>query len=722
MDILRELNDEQIKAVTTTEGYVRVIAGAGSGKTKALTQRYAYLVNELGISSSNILCATFTNKAANEMKKRIRNIIGDNDTGFICTFHGFAVQLLREDIHVINYPKNFVVLDSEDTEAILKTVYESTNINSRSITFNEARKKIREFKTTTNREGIFPHIPYLMSLDNNQLRHDYENTKDITAKIILGYLYEQKKCFGLDFDDLITIALYILKIDENKRKKWQERMMYVMVDEFQDVSSLNYKMAEILSGYHHNLFVVGDPDQTIYSWRGARVEFILDFDKQHKNTTTIVLDKNYRSSSNILNASNSLIEKNTKRYKKSLISTKGIGIPAVYYHAKTAALEASWIVKQIKKLILDGKAYSDIAILYRAHFVSRSIEEAFLKEKIPYVLYSGIEFYKRKEIKDALSYLRMVLYADDLSFLRVINEPKRNVGKKRISFLKEYSEIHGCSLYNALKENIENNIIATTNASGFLNLIEKYNRIYKEKKISDLLDELMKDSGYEEMLRQTGEQDRLDNLSELKQSIFDFEKNSGEENSLEEYLQNIALYTNGDKTEKRDTVKMMTIHTAKGLEFPYVFLCGMNEGIFPNKHIDTIDKLEEERRLAYVAYTRAENELFISESEGMNYDGSFRYPSRFIFNTDKQYLNYEGELDDSLIDKAQNYIKLNEETINTTTTKFKVGDRIQHKAFGKGNIIGIKEDISAYVIKFDMNETERNININTELIKVEENS
>lgn len=717
-DILSNLNEEQIDAVTTTEGYVRVIAGAGSGKTKALTHRYAYLVNELGVSTANILCATFTNKAANEMKKRIRSMIGDNDIGFICTFHGFCVQLLREDIHTINYPKSFIVMDTEDTESILKTVYENSNIQSRTYTFNMARDDIRKMKTNKNKENVFNHLPYLIDLDINKLKKAYEDAKDIKAKVWLGYLYEQKKCYGLDFDDLLTVTLHILETNDDKRKKWQERMMYVMVDEFQDVSSLNYQLADILSAYHKNLFIVGDSDQTIYSWRGASVEFILDFDKTHQNTKTIILNKNYRSSPEILNAANSLIKKNKKRIDKDLIAIKGKNIPTIFNHAKTTKSEAEWIVSQIKHLITNGKQYNDISILYRAHFVSRSIEEAFIKEKIPYVLYSGIEFYKRKEIKDAISYLRMILYADDLSFQRIVNEPKRNIGKKRLSFLKEYAESHRCSLYNALKENLENELITTTNASDFVNTIEKYNKSYNEMSVSDVLTNILNDSGYESMLRQAGEQERLDNLSELKQSIFEFENTSGEENILEEYIQNIALFTNSDKDEKRNSIKMMTIHTAKGLEFPYVFVCGLNEGIFPTKHANTQDKLEEERRLAYVAYTRAENALFLSDAEGVNYDGSFRYPSRFIFNTDKIYLKYTVELEEKLINDSNTYIQNDERRIMASTPVLKVGDNVKHSVFGKGSIIEIKNDISSYVIKFEKIETTRNINFKTPLQKI----
>lgn len=715
MDILESLNEEQKEAVVTTEGYVRVIAGAGSGKTKALTHRYAYLVNELGISTSNILCATFTNKAANEMKKRIREMIGDNDTGFVCTFHGFCVQLLREDIHAMNYPQNFVVMDAEDTEAILKTVYETANIQSRSYTFDMARRSINLFKTGGNADA---HIPYFLELDSQKLKMEYENEKNVEKKIILGYLYEQRKCYGLDFDDLITFAVYILSHFPEKRKKWQERMQYVMVDEFQDVSKLNYTLADLLSGYHKNLFIVGDPDQTIYSWRGAKIEYILDFDKSHDNTMTIILNKNYRSSPDILNASNSLIKKNKNRIEKDLIAMKESNVPTIFHHAKTTKLEAEWIAKQIRTLLESGKKYSDIAILYRAHFVSRSIEEVFMKEKIPYVLYSGIEFYKRKEIKDILSYLRMVLYADDLSFQRVVNEPKRNIGKKRITFLKEYAELLNTSMYNAMKENLEHELFVSTEASAFIALVEKYAQLHKEMKVSDIMTALLEESGYEAMLRQAGEQERLDNLSELKQSVFEFEKTAGEENTLEEYIQNIAMFTNSDKDEKKDAVKMMTIHTAKGLEFPYVFVCGLNEGVFPNKHVDTLEKLEEERRMAYVAYTRAENVLFLSDAEGINYDGSFRYPSRFIFNTDKEYLNYTVELEERLVDDSTKYIQANEEKICSPQAEFQVGDFVEHRVFGVGEIVEIKKDISSLVIKFDKSDTERNLSFKAPLKKV----
>lgn len=711
-NFIDELNEQQKEAVTTTEGYVRIIAGAGTGKTKALTYRYAYLVDELGISTSNILCVTFTNKAAREMSKRIRQMIGDSDMGYICTFHGFCVKLLREDIHAINYPQNFVVMDNEDTEDILKTVYENAHIQSRTYTFDMARDHISAMKNEMQ------HITYLADISNDRLLADYEKASDIPEKVFLGYLYEQKKVYGLDYDDLITIALHILRTDAEKCRKWQERMMYVMVDEFQDVSGNQYALAEILSGYHRNLFIVGDPDQTIYTWRGARIEYILEFDKNHENTQTIFLDTNYRSTPDILAVSNSLIEKNRNRLPHRLVAVKPSEACPLYVHSRTTGDEAQWVTNEIKRLVEAGTKYSDIAVLYRSHFVSRSIEEAFIKTKIPYILYSGTEFYKRKEIKDVLAYLRMVAYADDLSFRRVINEPKRNFGKKRMSMLKSYCETRRCSLYSGLQDLLEEKTVKSTGASAFVDIIENFRRTYKEKSLSDLVTELMAATGYEAMLRQAGEQERLDNLAELKQSIDGYEKTSGEENTLEEYLQSIALYTNNDREKDKDSVTMMTIHTAKGLEFPYVFVCGVNEGIFPSKHVDTEAMLEEERRMAYVACTRAERGLYISDAEGLNYDDSFRYPSRFIFNINREAIDYVNELPQRLVDDTKSYIAANESRYMPLDTELKPGDRVRHKVFGEGTITGIRGDIGCYVVKFDRVATERNLKIGVGLERV----
>lgn len=705
-DCLMGLNEKQRQAVTATEGYVRVIAGAGSGKTRALTRRYAYLVNELGISPSGILCATFTNKAAYEMKRRIRAMIGDQDTGFICTFHGFCVQVLREDIHTMNYPSGFLVLDSEDTDAFLRDVYQDAGINAKHYTFSMARDML------TARKEKMEHIPYVLSLDNSGLYEKYKESPDPKDRIFYGYLYQQKKCFGLDYDDLITFVYHILTHFPEKRTKWQERLEYIMVDEFQDVSAMQYGLADILSGYHRNLFIVGDPDQTIYTWRGASVDFILNFDETHPDTETIVMDTNYRSTQDILNASNSLIKKNQKRIDKDLKAVRSALAPVLYHHAKTASEEALWIAERVLALQGEGARLADVTVLYRSHFASRSLEEVFIQKQIPYVLYSGVEFYKRKEIKDAMSYLRMVAYGDDLSFLRVINEPRRNVGTKRLELLKEYAESHGCTLYSALQDSLEHPLIQKSGAGEFASMIDRYQKCYREMRTSDLLESLLNASGYEAMLRTSGENERLDNLAELKRAVLDFEHSSGEETGLEDYLQSAALFSNADKEEKPDSVKMMTIHTAKGLEFPNVFLMSFSEGIFPTKHVNTPDRLEEERRLAYVAYTRAMDRLFLSDSEGVNFDGSFRYPSRFLFDTDKDCVTYTAELPSHLVGEAASYIRMSENQIQSAARKtLCAGDRVRHKVFGEGEVLSVNEEERSYTIKFDSAKTSRSINM-----------
>lgn len=701
--ILDGLNEEQKLAVTTTEGFVRVIAGAGSGKTRALTHRFAYLVNELGISTSNILCVTFTNKAANEMKKRIRTMIGDNDTGLICTFHSFCLQLLKEDIHVLHYPKSFIVLDTEDQNQILHTIFEDMGLNSKNFTFPTLLDMI------TYRKEKEPYLQDILDTSHDTLKVKFGNAKNQQDEIFYRYLYEQKKCFALDFDDLINFALYILENHEDIRRKWQIRLQYIMVDEFQDVNVRQYRLAQILCDYHHNLFIVGDPDQTIYSWRGARVEFILNFEQEYPSARTIIMDKNYRSTPNIIHASNSLIKKNKKRIEKSLVPVKQLEIPVIYNHSKTTEQEAVWIAQQIKALQEAGRKLRDMAILYRAHFISRSFEEVFIKQGIQYTIYSGIEFYKRREIKDILCYLRMIANGDDISFLRIVNVPKRNIGEKRIAFLKEYAQKKECTLYQALIDNQKGDIFHKTQAGAFIALIEKYRENYDTMKLSELLTDVLNGSGYEALLRTNGEQERLDNLAELKQSVYEYERDAGEECSLSDYLDRISLYTNLDQKESADAVQLMTVHNAKGLEFPYVFVCGLNEGIFPSKHVDTADKMEEERRLAYVAFTRAENALFLSDAEGMNFDGSFRYPSRFIFNVERTYLNYNVELEDRLIGEASFYIEQNERKLEGNTKRFQVNDRVRHSVFGPGTILGQNDELSCYEIQFDNMETTRNI-------------
>jgi len=595
-------------------------------------------------------------------------------------------------------------------ESILRDIFETLHITSREMTIQSAHEYIMWAKTHTMQDL---YIELLSDASLHKLSEYRAKENDLPNKVFFEYLYHQRKNFGFDFTDLIQFALHILGIDADVRDKWQKRLEYIMVDEFQDVNGPQYALAEILSDYHKNLFVVGDPDQTIYTWRGARIDLILDFDKRHPGCETILMNKNYRSQEKVINAANALIRKNKMRVEKDLLPVREGAGQALYFHAKTQTEEADWISTQVLALQEQGVPLLKIAVLYRAHYVSRSLEESFVRNKIPYKLYSGIEFYRRKEIKDLLSYLRLISAGDDLSFLRVINEPKRGIGKKRIQLLQEYSEAHRCSLLNALAENAGHNLLEKTTAVAFLDFIAKYQTKYREMTLTDLLTGILSDSGYEETLRVAGDEERLDNLAELKQSIYEYETTAGEDVSLEDYLEHIALFTNMDTVEQ-EAVKMMTIHAAKGLEFSFVFICGLSEGIFPSRKVDTKDKLEEERRLAYVGFTRAQDRLFLSDSEGFNYDGSFRFPSRFIFNAEPVNVDYVVELSRDLIDDATGYIDRQEQCFNAVPL-FKVGDSVIHPVFGKGTILEIISNLQSYSIQFDGVETPRRISFTISL-------
>ena len=695
VDYLEELNPQQKDAAVTTEGFVRVVAGAGSGKTKTLTARYMYLVEALGISTANILCVTFTNKAAAEMKKRIRRRLPDQDLGRICTFHGFCVSLLKEDCHVVQYPKTFLVMDEEDKEAMLRTVFEDLGITGRDMTVKEAVDYIGW------RKGGRGYVKTLIDPDLERLRHLQDTATTLKDKVLYRYFYEQRKCFGLDFDDLVYFSLYILEHDRLVREKWQHRLEYIMVDEFQDIDKDQYELADILSGYHKNLFVVGDPDQTIYTWRGADVKFILEFDSRHDNVKTIYLNTNYRSVPQILAASNALIAKNRDRLDKQLSAVRGDDRKPLYYHAKTAQLEADWITAQMRALHEGGRSYAEMGVLYRAHYVSRAVEESLIRNKIPYVLYSGVEFYRRKEIKDVLCYLRMIYAGDDISFLRTVNEPRRGVGRTRIAALKSYAEANRCGMYEALQANLETELFRRSKARDYVRMVEKYRAIYDQMELTELLTGILQESGYEAMLRSSGEEERLDNLAELKQAIYDFSRTAGESVSLGNYLDHAALFTNMDTEERAQAVKLMTVHSAKGLEFPIVFLCGMSEGIFPGKRSNTREKLEEERRLAYVAFTRARDRLYLSDAAGNNYDGSFRYPSRFIFNAEENNLEFAIPLDPELKEKTLERAGDMEPPERCGCNSGVVGKKVRHPVFGLGTVIGTPLDATGYIIQFD---------------------
>lgn len=715
-NILHGLNASQLEAVTSTEGFIRVIAGAGSGKTRALARRFAYLVNEIGILPGNILCVTFTNKSANEMRQRIHNLTGDNDTGYISTFHSFCVSVLQEDSHALQYPKSFLVLDNSDIDSMLKIIYEERGLTLRNMTFSKARDMIEIRKLIKEPEYYLDMLN--MSLDT--LRQKYLTATEPSDIIFYGYLYQEKKCFGLDYNDLIKFTLYIFEQNEAVKIKWQQRLEYIMIDEFQDIDELQYKLMSVLCGYHKNLFIVGDTDQTIYTWRGANVRYLLDFDKIFPSVKTIMMMQNYRSTPQIVSVVNDLIDKNKFRIKKNLMPTIADGRKVICHHADTSEREAMWIAEQIQALHGEGTSYREITVLYRAHYITRIVEEVFLREKIPYAIYSGVQFFNRMEIKDALAYLRLIAYKDDLAFLRVVNVPKRNLGERRIKFLQEYAVKHQCSLYISLETNLDNEIFKGTKAAQFVALIENFAANYAERQISELLAAILNESGYEKMLRTEGSQERLDNLAELKQSVYEYETSCGEESTLEHYLSHVALFTNNDAADNSDKVKLMTVHSAKGLEFPYVFLCAMNEGVFPSKKTDTIQKMEEERRLAFVAMTRAQKGLYLSEAEGRNFDGSPRYPSRFLLDIEPALLDYTQKPQEGLIRETKDYLVINERYLadEENQSSLAVGQRVKHSIFGSGTVVDVDLIKAAHLVKFDNIDTPRSISFRAKLEKV----
>jgi len=599
---------------------------------------------------------------------------------------------------------------------MLQIIYEERGLTLRNMTFSMARDRIEILK-------LFKRPDYyrdMIALPLEALKEKYDNAVTVEDIIFYGYLYQEKKCFGLDYNDLIKFTLYIFQEREEIRLKWQQRLEYIMIDEFQDIDYLQYELMEVLCAWHKNLFVVGDPDQTIYTWRGADGSYLLDFDKKFPGTKTIMMMENYRSTPQILAAANSLIAKNTKRIPKELLPMLPDGGPVVCHFADRQDAEAKWISEEIKRLHEAGMPYSEITLLYRAHYVTRAIEQVFLQEKIPYTIYSGVQFYDRMEIKDALCYLRMIVYRDDLSFRRIVNAPKRNMGKRRMEFLQDYAEQHSCTLYQALQATLEDPVFKGTKAGPFVALVERFAGGQAGRPVSEVLADILNESGYEKMLRTEGSQERLDNLAELKQSVYEYETTCGEECTLEHYLSHVALFTNTDSLDSKGKVKLMTVHAAKGLEFPCVFLCGMNEGIFPSRKVRTQEAMEEERRLAFVAATRAEKRLYLTRAESRNCDGSPQYPSRFILDIDRQLIQFTKEPREGLIKEAEDYIELSRKYLPDSESDivFPVGQRVRHAVFGTGTVTDVDRDRGAHVIQFDSMDTPRKISFRVKMERI----
>ncbi len=705
---LQDLNTRQREAVQATEGRIRVIAGAGTGKTKALTYRYAYLVNVLGIDPANILCLTFTNKAASEMRQRIATMVRSGDyNDFVCTLHGFCVKFLRKEIYRLGFPKSFTILDEEDSKALAKECMDELGLK-------RTEKTVRQFLEGIATEKALNGYIEAFMLPQSQV------SDAMRAGNLACFTARQMKQWALDFDDLMNFTLFILDRFEDARTAWQEALNYIMVDEAQDCNLDDWNLIERLAARHHNLFIVGDPDQCIYEWRGAKparfVEFAADKD--------IFLDENYRSTPKILDIANCVIANNRNRIPKDLFTRRAEGRPVIHFHGKTESEEMDWLTGQIRTLIAGGAALRDIAILYRSTWQSRALEQALLNAGLNYAIWGGTRFFERREIKDTLAYLRLLVQPDDdVSFLRVINTPSRKLGRTFLDALKGIALREDCSLYRALLAHHAE--LGKARASVFVALVEDGRAHVDTATVSDLANRILEGSGYKKALREDQDEERLENLDELLASMRFYERSHAEEEpTLVEYLQDIALYTNADYREDAGSLKIMTVHQAKGLEFPYVFITGLSEGIFPNMRTIREWKKngeEEERRLMYVAITRAEKALFLTESEGYNVATKMsKYPSRFLDEIRRDMVVLEGSIPESLWRGTRNMVHvLDEEHYMPEiqplaevsgdgfaadraayNSPFSLGETVVHDIFGEGVILSANDDFSSFQVRF----------------------
>ena len=684
MDLDKLLNKNQKEAATYLDSHLRIIAGAGSGKTRVITYRIAYLIDEIGVDPRKILAITFTNKAANEMKERVVDLLGVHALGsLICTIHSLCVRILRQHINVINYPSNFTIMDEEDQKALIKKIYNQLQIDAKTISIKSMIATISNYKMA----NITPEkaLEFAGSFQGEIKK----------AKVYKEYLEYQENHFLLDFDDLLLKTVYIFENYPDVLEKWQYRFQYIHVDEFQDVGNIEYRLVKLMSDKAITC-VVGDPDQTIYSFRGANVNYILDFDKDFKPCKTIILNQNYRSTGNILNISNCLIRKNQNRLEKELFTEATGGGEVIHYTAKNEQDEAEYICSEIEKIIndVDGVNYRNFAILYRANYLSRTIEQCLISHGIDYRIFGGLKFFSRKEIKDALSYLQLVCNGEDLAFERIINVPSRGIGKKTMENIQAVAKNNHVSLYEALtlfSDQIKLSSKAKKEIRILVAAIEKARQ--SNLPLHEMFENLLNDIGYIEMLNKNLEENRIDNIHELQRSIYEFENQNPDLATIENYLQEIALYTDNDDNDDSQYVSLMTIHMAKGLEFDYVFVLGLSEGIFPSFRAlsESDEGIEEERRLAYVAFTRAKKQLYLTDSEGFSFvTDSPKISSRFVEEIGKEGIKHLGTRPRF---KTSNYINTNlskDELVgNNQVSDWASGDFVIHDTFGKGVVVKV---------------------------------
>ena len=677
------LNKQQQEAVKHKDGPMLVLAGAGSGKTKVLTSRIAYLIEE-GIHPGNILAITFTNKAAKEMKERVNKLIGP-DAAYIqiSTFHSLGLKILKENYEFLGYDKNFIILDSDDTLTVIKKLMKDLNMNPKYYNAREMRSKISSAKNELITPEKFKRIEF----------------DEKVVSLYKKYCEKLKIGNSVDFDDLLILPIKLFEISENILNHYQEKYKYILIDEYQDTNEAQYIFSKMLCKKYNNIFVVGDNDQAIYAFRGANYKNILNFEKDYPNCKTILLEENYRSTQTILNAANSVIKHNKLRKDKNLWSNNDIGNKIKYIKTDDEKAEGNYITQEIKKLIDNGVNYDDIAVLYRTNAQSRSIEEEMLKANIPYRIVGSFYFYNRKEIKDLLCYLRLINNPkDDVSLTRVINVPKRGIGNVTIGNLTARAEKNNISLFEAISSGKE---------LAFKNMILELQKECENLSLTEMVEKVLEKSGIRKELQteKTLENEiRLENLEEFKSITMNYENEFGEI-SLDDFLNEISLVS--DVSEHKDSsnkVSLMAVHAVKGLEFDYVFIIGMEEEIFP--HYNAImegskDAIEEERRLCYVAITRAKKDLWIINTRKRMLYGqtSSNPPSRFIDEIDKKYLETENHTT-SLIDKVKKISK--EKMFINKDVKYEIGDKINHDDYGEGVVTAVDKRIITVAFPFPL--------------------
>ena len=709
MNLENNLNDKQLEAVKHTEGPLLILAGAGSGKTKVLVHRIAYLIEHMGVSPYNIMAITFTNKAAAEMRERVERIIPNVGSSiWVMTFHASCVRILRRFIDRIGYDNNFSIYDTEDQKTLIKRIYKNLNLDPKIIKEKTAIRAISSYKDelTSPEEAL-------------------RQTNDFYDRQIINIYSEYQKALkqnnALDFDDIIVKCVELLQKDEEVREYYQEKFKYIMVDEYQDTNNAQFILIKLLADKYKNLCVVGDDDQSIYKFRGANIFNILNFENVYKDAKLIKLEQNYRSKANILNVANAVIKNNKGRKDKSLWTANDSGEKIRVLEFENAAGEAEFIINEIKQKASD---YSEWAVLYRTNAQSRLLEERCVLLNIPYQLVGGVNFYQRREIKDVVAYLKILSNPnDDISLLRIINLPKRGIGASSIAKISAYASLNSLSLWEVLSDidNIEELSKLKSKFSVFSESIEKLQEAKeKEESVADIIDFIMDEINYKASFLEEGTEEalaRIENIEEFKNKAREYESTE-----LEAFLEDIALIADIDRyDEDSKRVTLMTLHAAKGLEFPYVYMSGMEEGLFPSSmSLFTGDEsdVEEERRLCYVGITRAKKELCMTFAKFRMQNGDMRYgtlsrfvteiPSEFVQSNTKSRSRSDfraGSYEKKSNNNSENYYnevyRKSIEIKKTSKLNYDVGDRVRHISFGEGRVIDIEDGAKDYKVSVD---------------------